>query len=121
MSYKLNRYLYITSKKEIVLIYNLLDNCIFAISTEKYELLTGNDLESLEIDHPVLFSALFKLGVIVPADFNEIDAIKMKNRTAIFDTRRYQLTINPTLECNLMWLTTACIVSSDIFPRGCFS
>jgi uncharacterized protein len=100
MNYKLNRYLYTTPKKEIMLIYNLLDNCIFAISKEKYKLLTGNDLESIEIDNPTLFRALFKLGVIVPTDFNEIDAVKMKNRAAIFDMRRYRLTINPTLECN---------------------
>jgi uncharacterized protein len=100
MKYKLNKYLYTKQNGDIIVIYNLLNNFIFALNQEKYLRLHNYDLSELKESYPVLFSAMGKLGVIVPADFDEINQVKLMNRKTVFDTRQYRLTINPTLECN---------------------
>ncbi|MDR2927330.1 MAG: radical SAM protein [Cytophagaceae bacterium] len=100
MVYKLNRYLYISPKKDVVVIYNLLSDVIFAITREKYLSLIDDNLSELKEKKTTFFSAMEKLGVILPADVNEIDQIKMRNRQAVFSNQEYRLTINPTLECN---------------------
>jgi uncharacterized protein len=100
MKNKLSKYLYTKQNNDIVVVYNLLNNFIFAISQEKYYRLQNYDLSELKEDHPVFFSAMEKLGVIVPADFDEINQIKYMNRKTVFDTRHYRLIVNPTLECN---------------------
>lgn len=98
--YKLNKYIYVQTRPEIIIIYNLLSKVIFGLSKEKYELLTKTDLSELEVGSPVLFSAMKKLQIIIPKELNELQIIQMLNRQHIFDTKSYRLTINPTLECN---------------------
>ncbi|MDR2408090.1 MAG: radical SAM protein [Bacteroidales bacterium] len=100
MKYKLSKYLYTQHNDDIVVIYNLLNNFIFALSQEKYLRLQNPDLCELKESYPVLFSAMEKLSVIVPDDFDEINQVKLMNRKTVFDTRQYRLTINSTLECN---------------------
>ena len=100
MKYKLNKYLYTKQNNDIIIVYNLLSNFIFALNQKKYFLLQNSDLSELKESRSTLFSAMEKLGVIVPVDFNEIDQVKFTNRKTVFDTRQYRLTINPTLECN---------------------
>jgi len=100
MEYKINKYLYVSHKNEIVVIYNMLNHSIFAITKDKYSLLKNNELSEVMDKNPILFSAMEKLGVILSYDFDEIDMIKMMNRKAIFSNETYRLTINPTEECN---------------------
>jgi uncharacterized protein len=100
MNYKLNKYLYIKQKDDIVVIYNLLNRFIFALTQEKYLLLQNIGLLKLKDSNSTFFSAMEKLDVIVPADFDEINQVKLMNRKVIFNTCHYRLTINPTLECN---------------------
>ena len=99
MEYKLSKYLYTLSKENIILIYSLLRKVIFAITKDKYSLLQTN-LSELKNEQPLFFSAMEKLGVIIPCDFDEIDQIKMLNKQVVFSNDAYRLTINPTLECN---------------------
>jgi uncharacterized protein len=73
---------------------------MFAIEKEKCEELLQGDFHSLSVARPHFFSAMIKLGVIVPSDFDEIDKIRTENRNVVFDSYCYRLTLNPTLECN---------------------
>jgi len=100
MEYKLNKYLYKSTRDDIVVINNLLNGKIFALTQEKYGLLNTKELDTLKDTYPVFFSAMEKLGVIIPSNLNEVNQVKMQNRQMIFDTRGYRITINPTLECN---------------------
>lgn len=99
MKYKLSNYLYTRVKNDTVVVYHLINHCVFAITSENYNLLSGN-LDALEHENPVFFSAMSKLDVIIPAGYDELDYIKANNRKKVFDTSNYRLTINPTLECN---------------------
>jgi uncharacterized protein len=73
---------------------------IFALTKEKYALLNKAELNVLKESHPLFLSAMKKVGVIIPSNFNEMDWVKMHNRQTIFNTHEYRLTVNPTLECN---------------------
>jgi uncharacterized protein len=100
MNYKLSKYLYVKEKDKMVMIYNLITHFIFGLSTENYLAVSNSNLQSLKEQQPILFSAMCKLGVIIPFDFDELDYVKALHRETIFDKKEYRLTINPTLECN---------------------
>jgi uncharacterized protein len=91
---------------------NLLNQNIFVLTKDKFDLL-NSDLEEVEKKHIHLFSAMQKLGVIIPAEINEIDEVKYRNRMAIFADRSFRLTINPTLECNF-----SCWYCYEKHPQG---
>jgi uncharacterized protein len=86
--------------KDVVMIYNLLNHTLFAVTPDNYTTLTQKELATVQKENPTLFSAMCKLGIIIPNDFEELDYVKAMNREAIFDKNQYRLTINPTLECN---------------------
>lgn len=72
---------------------------MFSLNLQKHGTLLS-DIESLRNNNPPLFSAMYKLGVIIPTEFSEVDDILIRNRESIFSDKNYRLTINPTLECN---------------------
>lgn len=74
---------------------------LFKIGKEKYNLLLENkdNLSILEKEHPILFSLMKKLGIIVEDD-NLEQTLLLQNRQIVFNTKSYRLTINPTLNCN---------------------
>jgi len=100
MEYKLNKYLYTSFKDDIVVIFNLLNHTLFAITKEKYSHLESNELTKLKEEKSTFFSAMEKLWVILPKNSDEIDMVKMFNRKTVFSNDVYRLTINPTEECN---------------------
>jgi uncharacterized protein len=100
MNYKLNKYLYFKNKGDIVIIMNLLNQSLFALTKEKIEILKSSEFTILKEKYPTFYSAMTKVGVIIPQEENELDQIRMKNREAVFDNKIYRLTLNPTLECN---------------------
>jgi len=102
MEYKINKYLYIVPKINTIVLYNLVTNNIFAITEDRYALLNSKreKLSELKEERPAFFSAMEKLGVIVPQSFDELDYVKMMNKKVVFSNSEYRLTINPTLECN---------------------
>jgi uncharacterized protein len=112
MAYKINKYIYTITKGDIIVIMNLLNQNIFALTKDKFSLLNSN-LEIVEKIHKHLFSAMRKLDIVIPIDTNEIDQVKYINRSAVFADRSYRLTINPTLECNF-----SCWYCYEKHPHG---
>jgi len=114
--YKLSGYIHTKEKDGIILLYAMTQNAIFALSREKYELLMQDNIGSIEEKNKNLFSAMRKLGVIIPFNLNEIDFIQMNNRKDVFNSHSYRLTINPTLECNFN-----CWYCYEAHPKGYMS
>ena len=110
--FKINKFLHLIFKDDNVIIMNLLNQYIFALTKENFDLL-NSDLSKLETLSPHLFSAMQKLGIIIPAEVNEIDEVRYRNRMAIFADRSFRLTVNPTLECNF-----ACWYCYEKHPQG---
>lgn len=100
MERKINRYLYTKIIGDVVVVYNLLSKSVFALRKNDFDDIMSMNWALIRNIKPSLLSAMEKLGVVVPIDFDEISQIKMMNRKEIFDNYHYRLTINPTLECN---------------------
>ncbi len=100
----LSKYNYFNFFESTVIGVNLVNKTLFAIGIEKYNLLQSHvgNLEALYDIDPTLFSLMYKLGVIQEEeeDNSVCNALLMKNRQLNFGERRYNLCINPTLNCN---------------------
>jgi uncharacterized protein len=81
---------------------NLYNRHLFSMDTEKYDLLTSykSNLNQLKEKDPVLFSAMYKLGIIEDVSMDIPKILLLKNRQQVFENKIYRLFINPTLNCN---------------------
>lgn len=100
MQYKISQYLYVKNKKEITIIYNMLNNSLFAIDSNAFKIIQNNNWDYLKECKPNLFTCMIKLGVIIPFELDEYSYLKMMNKSIILDNTYYRLTIMPTLNCN---------------------
>lgn len=119
-SYKLSKYNIFKKKKEKTIGVNLFNKRLFAITGHDYEMILNHKdcLTKLKENDPVLFSAMYKLGVIeeISADIPAI--LLLRNRAAVFSDRYYRIIIMPTLNCNFScWYCyethTKTVMSSD--------
>ncbi len=100
--YRFSRYNHFLKRKAKIVGINLYSKQLFAIDQQKYDLLLSNksDLNKLQIDEPVLFNTMYKLGIIEDAETDIPTILLMKNREQVFAKSSYRLFINPTLNCN---------------------
>ena len=89
-------------RKEKIIGLNLYNNNLFAIDKQKYDSLISKkcNLEQLKADEPVLFSTMYKLGVIEDRWMDIPSILLMRNRQQVFSNKNYRLIIIPTLNCN---------------------
>lgn len=59
-----------------------------------------NQVEALKEVHENLFDTLVKNGFIINDDFNELEEIKRISHETDFNEENFELTINPTMNCN---------------------
>jgi uncharacterized protein len=104
MSYILSKYNCFKIYDNTVVGLNLFTKMLFAIHIDKYNKLIfyGQTLEKLQMEEPIFFSAMCKLGMVNDVKFDEnINKIMLlRNRKKIFETESYRLMILPTLHCN---------------------
>jgi uncharacterized protein len=94
----------------------MMSNFCFALSKEKFGLLLHKNLDAVKERYENLFSIMISQGVVIPTTLNETELIQMKNRKRVFDSSRYRLIINPTLECNFN-----CWYCYEKHPKGYMS
>jgi len=101
-NYKLSKYNIFKKKKEKTIGVNLFDKRLFTISNHDYEMILDNKdcLTKLEENNPVLFSAMYKVGVIEEKSKNIPAILLLRNRMEVFSDRHHHLIIMPTLNCN---------------------
>jgi uncharacterized protein len=100
--YRLSKYNEFLKKKNSVVGVNLFKQQMFALSRDNYDLLFAHksSLTTLKKSSPVLFSAMYKLGIIEDITLNIPDILLMRNHQQVFSNETYRLIINPTLNCN---------------------
>ena len=100
-NYRLSRYNIFNRKKEKTIGLNLFDKRLFTISNQDYEMILENKdcLTKLEENNPVLFSIMYKLGVIEEIDKNIPAILLLRNRMEVFSDKHHRLIIMPTLNC----------------------
>lgn len=103
-NYILSKYNFFKISDNAVAGVNLRNKMLFAIDLDKYEKLTSfaDNLNEFKANDPVLFSTMYKLGIIEEKeiDQNHSRALLLQNRIRVFSENSYKLTINPTLNCN---------------------
>ena len=88
-----------------ILAYNCLSGGLATLTAQKYRLVK-EILVSLNIyqfntkEKKDLRDKLLKGGFLIEDGVNELDILKVRNRTTRFDKTRFTLTILPTLNCN---------------------
>lgn len=101
-AYRLSKYNQFMDMKDCVVGLNLYNQRVFSLDKEKYDTLISHesDLENLQKNNPVLFSTMYKLGIIEDQDMNIPEILILKNRQYVFSNHSFRLVISPTLNCN---------------------
>lgn len=101
MEYKYSKYNYFFLYKGSYIGMNFVTKVLFALEKNNYKLLEKNkhDISKLETENKHLVSALYKLGVLIDKETNEIDILRISNKKDCY-SNYYRLTIIPTLDCN---------------------
>jgi len=117
-NYQLSKYNIFKKKKEKTIGVNLFNKRLFAISNQDYEMILESKdcLTKLEENNPVLFSAMYKLGVIEKISTNIPAILLLRNRTEVFSDRHHRLIILPTLNCNF-----SCWYCYETHPKAMMS
>ena len=84
--------------------YNSLSNEFLVLNNFLNELfvasLNENNVDDLKNLHPDFYSELYNKNFIVENDIDEIEQIRKMNQRLINNETKYELTINPTMNCN---------------------
>lgn len=115
MKYKTSKYNYFIDYKSRKLLFNGISGAAFHMSIEESQKLITlmENIDQFAQNYPNDFDRLKKMGYIIENDFDEIAYLKFKNRQATLMNKAYQLTINPTLECNFR-----CWYCYEKHPKG---
>lgn len=99
---KLSRYNKIVPIRDnMSILYNSLSGAYILVNNEIAESITNKDLGKLSANHPSLMNELSENGIIVDDDVDERELVENLRLTRRFSQREYNLTINPTMNCNL--------------------
>lgn len=100
--YKISRYNYYVNHNGKVIYFNSLKGGMFSVFAEEHKKMTllFEDLIMFQIQYNSVFKKMIDMGFIVPENINELDIIRLKNKSEVFVNKRYKLFILPTLECN---------------------
>ena len=85
--------------------YNAFSNEFLLLDPELFDILEAskreNDFDELNNIHPEFYNHLIEIGFIIQNDVDEIENVKKLVREIDFENETtYQLTINPTMNCN---------------------
>lgn len=100
--YQVSKYNYLIDYKGKKLLFNGMKGagiCMLPSEWSSVEPLFDN-LSVFEKEYPDDFDIFKKCGFVIDSDFDELAYLKYKNKVETFNSKDYQLTINPTLECN---------------------
>ncbi len=99
-SYKISQYIYYLDKKDKVICYSTLYDKIVLISQKAYASIKES-LEMCKDRFPKTYDSLVANGFIIPDEIDELDVVRSRNKMAAFQSRAFDLTLLPSLDCNL--------------------
>ncbi len=97
---KISQYIYYLDKKDKVICYSTLYDKIVLISQKAYASIKES-LEMCKDRFPKTYDSLVANGFIIPDEIDELDVIRSRNKMAAFQSRAFDLTLLPSLDCNL--------------------
>lgn len=99
----LSRYSFFILYKETIFLYNIASGKAMALHPRLFKIIqdSAEDLSHVNDIHPDLYKELCDSGYVVDSSTNESDALIEKYKSMDSDPRKFSMTINPTLDCNL--------------------
>jgi uncharacterized protein len=100
---KLSQYNFFVEQMQKVIMYNAIHDNFFVVKQDEYVKINKllNNLDIFKDEFPSFYNKLINMGFIIDDEVNEIDIIRYNNNKVIYLDRKYWVTINPTLQCNL--------------------
>lgn len=100
--YKTSNYNYVIDYKGKKLLFNGIKGAgiCMTLSEWQYVDILLKDLPFFEKHHFSDFERFKEMGYIIDSELDELSFLKYKNKIVTYNDRDYNLTINPTLECN---------------------
>lgn len=99
----LSRYSHLLELDGQQYLFNVSNRCVIALNNRLAQLIKSHqpNVDTIKEIHPDFYDNLVKYGMIVDDDFNEIAEAITKFEAEDNDPSTFDLTINPTLDCNL--------------------
>lgn len=98
---KASKYNIYIEEAKCVVCYNTISDAFLLVSKSDFELLLKNDFYSLEKKSNSVYAAMEKNGFVIADEVDEFENLKKEYIEEIFNSSSYELTILPTLDCNL--------------------
>lgn len=97
---KVSQYVYIVEKANKVICFSTLHNTFVMISPMAYNMLC-NSVDNLKKDFPRVYAYLVENKMLIDDEVEELDIIRYRNKVDTFYNRNFNLTLLPSLDCNL--------------------
>lgn len=99
---KFSRYNVLVKHEGQNLLFNGLSGALITITSDLVELIRKNEEVPLKIkdEEPIFFDALIQTRALIDQNVDELAEIRERNRRAVFEDKHFELTINPTMDCN---------------------
>jgi len=99
--YKLSKYNYLLEDNNKLIYFNGMTGSIFAMNSEEHQKMSflWENLTTFEQNYQSVFERFVEWGFIVPEEIDEIDRLRLNNKTAVFADKFYRLIMNPTTDC----------------------
>ena len=99
--HKLSNYNYFIPFEGRMIYFNGMTGTSFTMSDTEHEKMSSlfDNITSFETNYPSVFNRFLNWGFFVPAEIDEIDRLRLNNKTAVFSDKFYRLIMNPTTDC----------------------
>jgi uncharacterized protein len=98
---KNSKYLHFVEKDGKVLCYSTMYNTIIAMSAKTYNDFNNKPLDEFQISYPNSYKAFIDNKLIIEDNIDELTELRLRNKMEAFDNRSFDLTILPSMDCNL--------------------
>jgi len=97
---KYSKYNIFYTEDNTVVCYNSFRNSFILLQQEQYKLIIDKKPYDIKKKELKLYNELINKGFILENEIDEYKLVYQRNRNAIIDDNKYQLTIIPTMDCN---------------------
>ena len=87
--------------ERMVIGFNTYRNMYIAISKNAYSTYNKESLDDLMRKFPNCYKNMQETGFLIEDDFDELASIRLRNKIECFASRKFQLMVFPTQDCNL--------------------
>lgn len=99
---KSSRYNILVQHEGKKILFNGLSGAMLELDTDTLDCYNKHQSnpDEMKLESPAFFDALKKTKIFINDDFDEMEHIRKRNQKAVYEDKHFELTINPTMDCN---------------------